>query len=58
MAERDPQNCQRGLDGVIGRYEQLSLNKFFDSGTPFMTKGRDGEEIMITEEKNDRNSGH
>ena len=36
-------------DGVWkGRYKQLSLNKFFDSGTPSMRKGRDGE---ITTEK-------
>ena len=28
---------------VIGRYDQLLLNKFFDPSTPSMRKGRDGE---------------
>ena len=45
------------LPQVIGRYKQLSLNKFYDLGTPSMRKGRNGE-ITTAEEKNDGNSGH
>ena len=33
--------------GVIGHFEPLSLNKFFDPSTPSMRKGRDGEEKMV-----------
>ena len=29
---------------VIGHFKQLSLNKFFDTSTPSMRKGCDGEE--------------
>ena len=29
---------------VIGHFKQLSINKFFDPSTPYMRKGRDGEE--------------
>ena len=29
---------------VIGHFEPLLLNKFFDPGTPSMRKGRDGED--------------
>ena len=29
--------------GVIGHFEPLSLNEFFDQSTPSMRKGRDGE---------------
>ena len=32
---------------VIGRSDQLSLNKFFDPSTPSMRKVRDGEEKMV-----------
>ena len=42
MAARGPRNGRRGLERgptkIIGRYEQLSLNKFFDSGTASMTE--------------------
>ena len=41
---------------VIGRYEQLSLDRFFDSDTSSMRKGGDGEKNK--EEKTDGNSGH
>ena len=45
-------------DGVWkGVYKQLSQNKFFDSGTPSMRKGRDGE-ILRIRKKNDGISGH
>ena len=30
---------------VIGHFKQLSLNKFFDTSTPSMRKGRDGEKM-------------
>ena len=36
---------------VIGHYEQLSLNRFLDSGIPSMRKGRDGEKKNKEEEK-------
>ena len=31
---------------VIGHFEPLSLNKFFDPSTPSMRKGRDGEKKL------------
>ena len=31
---------------VIGHFEPLSLNKFFDPSTPSMRKGRDGENVL------------
>ena len=40
---------------VFGRYEHLLLNKVFDSGTPSMRKGRDGE---TKNKKNNGNIGH
>ena len=34
----------KGVDPkVLGRSQQLLLNKFFDPSTPSMRKGRDGE---------------
>ena len=30
-------------DGVIGHFESLSLNKFFDPSTPSIRKGDNGE---------------
>ena len=38
-------------------FKQLSLNKFFDTSTPSMRKGRDGGE-KSEEENNGGNSGH
>ena len=50
MVARGPQNGQRGLEmgltQVIGNFEPLSLNKFFDPSTPSMRKGRDRENGM------------
>ena len=47
---------------VIGHFKQLSLNKFFDTSTPSMRKGRDGGEKMKKKEKKKENkddfSGH
>ena len=44
MATRGPQNgrpgLERGLSLDFGRCRQLSLNKFFDTSTPSMRKGR------------------
>ena len=40
---------------VIGRSDQLLLNKFFDASTPSMRKGRDGESRKNEEKKNDEN---
>jgi hypothetical protein len=56
-----PPEGQKMADGVwkgvhlkvIGRSDQLSLNKFFDPSTPSIRKGRDGEKRR----KNDGNSG-
>ena len=42
---------------VIGRSDQLSLNKFFDPSTPSMRKGDDGEKKR-GEKNNGGNSGH
>ena len=46
MAARGPQNggwgLERGVPLGFGRSQQLLLNKFFDSTTPSMRKGRDG----------------
>merc|ERR1712208_88391 len=36
---------------VIGHFKQLSLNKFFDTSTPSMRKGRDGGENEMKNEK-------
>ena len=33
---------------VIGHFEPLLLNKFFDPSTPSMRKGRDGEGLKDT----------
>ena len=46
---------------VIGHFEPLSLNKFFDPSTPSMRKGRDGgekSEMKKMKENNGGNSGH
>merc|ERR1712208_63317 len=32
---------------VIGHFEPLSQNKFFDPSTPSMRKGRDGEKLLF-----------
>ena len=40
---------------VIGHFEQLLLNKFFDPSTPSMRKGHDGEENG--KKSNGENSG-
>ena len=37
------QNGRQGADVVIGHFEPLLLNKFFNPSTPSMRKGRDGE---------------
>ena len=42
-------------DGVIGNFESLSLNKFFDRSTPSMRKGDNGEEKK-TEKKKENTS--
>ena len=38
-------------DGVIGHFESLSLDKFFDPSTPSMRKGDDGGEKKTGEKK-------
>ena len=48
---------------VFGHFKQLSLNKFFDPGTPSMRKVDDGEEKKKKKEEkkkenNDVYSGH
>ena len=46
---------------VIGRSNQLSLNKIFDPSTPSMRKGDDGEtggKKKREKKNNDENSGH
>ena len=47
MAAMGPQNGRRGLERCLpldfGYSKQLSLNTFIDPSTPFMRKGRNGE---------------
>ena len=45
---------------IIGHFEQLQLNKFFDPSTPSMRKIDDGEKKKIKEKKenNGENNGH
>ena len=43
---------------VLGRFRQLSLNKFLDQSTPSLRKVDDGEEKKEKREKNGVFSGH
>ena len=47
MAARGPQKWPTGSEKVIERYDQLSLNKFFDPSTHSMRKGDNGEETRL-----------